>query len=75
MVIQITLICDRVIIVTFDSTMPITIINVYAPPSTRTAEENGSFYKTLQDTYGAHHTQEPTYIRGDFIARVQKANG
>jgi len=63
---------DRIITITLNYTLPITFIGVYAPPSERTKKEKEEFYKVLKKEWQKHKAKGPTYILGDFNARVQK---
>ena len=55
---------------TLDGVIPINIINVYMPTSVYPEEEKEKQYSILQDTYNKLKNKGPTYIVGDFNARL-----
>ena len=55
---------------TIDGTIPINIIVAYMPTSVETSEIKDKAYETLQDTYDKLKNKGPTYIVGDFNARL-----
>ena len=66
-------ISDRIMTITLGHIMPITFINNYSPTATNyTIENKTEHYDNLKRTFQKHKSKGPTYIMGDFNARVQK---
>ena len=65
---------DRLITIRLKGTLPITIINTYPPQADRPNEEKDKAYNNLQEEIRRYHKKGPTYIGGDFNARLRTAN-
>ena len=65
---------DRIMSITLGYVMPITFISVYSPTATKnyTLEDKQTHYNNVRKTFSKHKANGPTYIMGDFNARVQK---
>jgi len=61
---------DRLMYITIASTLPINIIVAYMPTSIENAYTKDKAYEKLQDAYEKLKNQGPTYIVGDFKARL-----
>lgn len=61
---------DIIILITFDFVLPITSINCHAPIAQNLEETKDSFYALLHEHYDKHTNQGPTYLFGDFNARI-----
>ena len=64
---------DRILKLVLDYAADITFINCYAPQAYRSKEDKDSFYNGLRTTHKTSQGTGPTFILGDFNARVQKA--
>ena len=62
---------DRLITMTIEYTMPITLISAYMPQAGRPEEEKHAAYDNLTKHYKRHRNNGPTYILGDMNARIQ----
>jgi exonuclease III len=66
---------DRVTTLTLSYSAPITLISVYAPQAERDEEDKDKFYEQLQIVSNRHKGRGPTYLLGDWNARVQSTYG
>ena len=64
---------DRLCSLTLRGTVSINIISTYIPQAGRELSERTSMYDLLEKEYKKCRHDGPTYILGDFNARVQKA--
>ena len=60
----------RLMYITLDGTLPINIINTYMPTSVESIETKEKAYEQFQNTYDTLKGTGPTYIVGDFNARL-----
>ena len=61
---------ERLMYITLASTLPINIIVTYMPTSIHSTEEKDKAYDNLQNTFEKLNNKGPTYIVGDFNARL-----
>ena len=61
---------ERIMYITIGGTLPINIIVVYMPTAVHQSDEKDKCYNILQDTYNEFKNKGPTYIIGDFNARM-----
>ena len=64
-------ISDRLCMLTLSHTTQIRIFSVYAPQAERPTREKEQLYKQLTENYKKHKNKGPTYVLGDFNARIQ----
>ena len=62
---------SRVMIIRLRSTVPITIIAIYAPTAPSPTTEKDTFYKILKEEYRKGRTRGIAIIMGDFNVRLQ----
>lgn len=63
---------DRIMSCTFAQATTITLITAYAPQAMRPEEEKETFYQQLDDAFKGASKKGPTWVLGDFNARVQE---
>ena len=65
---------DRIMSITLGGTMPITCICNYSRTAAgeHTTEQKEEHYKQLKQTQEKHQSKGPTYVLGDFNARIQR---
>ena len=68
-------ISECIVVMTFGYAMPLTVLNAYAPQAERPEAEKDAFYTKLQATCRKYNGKGPTYVVGDFVARVQVRDG
>ena len=62
---------DRLITLTLKSTLKVKNINTYMPQADRPNEEKDKVYQQTRKELRKHKNKGPTYIGGDFNARLQ----
>ena len=68
-------ISDRIIRMTLNGKMPVTLIGVYMPQAGRPEEEGEQIGKQVEKEIRKWKTKGPIYILGDMNARIQRAEG
>ena len=68
-------ISDKLMHITMNATLPITIINTHIPQAERPEEEKHQIYKEIRHILCKCRSKGPTYLIGDMNARIQKAEG
>ena len=61
---------ERLMYLILDSTLPIHFINTYMPTSVENSDIKETAYENLQNTFDKLKNKGPTYIAGDFNARL-----
>ena len=61
---------ERLMYITLASTLPINIIVTYMPTSIHSTDEKDKAYDNLRNTFEKLNNKGPTYIVGDFNARL-----